>query len=223
LRDQAKLELGRDFLKAGLFDRAEHLLQELLQQRVYVLETSSHLVELYQQEKEWRKAIEVAERVSGDTGDEWNNRIAHYYCELGELALEQRDYDDAIRLAQRALDTHADCVRANMLIGAVCQHRGRFAAAIEAYQAVAVQNSSLAAEVLADIQHCRAEINGVKAGSDDAPEVTGVDVAARPSRLPAGYRCDACGFAGSKLFWQCPGCQRWSSIKPISLSHAESS
>lgn len=222
LRDQAKLELGRDFLKAGLFDRAEHLLRELLREGVYVLETSNHLVGLYQQEKEWRKAIEVAEQVPENAGDDWSNRIAHYYCELGELALEQRDYDDAIRLAQSALDTHADCVRANMLIGAVCQHQGRFAAAIEAYQAVTLQNSSLAAEVSADIQLCRAEIDGVNAGSDDAPEVTGADVGARPSGLSAAYRCDACGFAGSKLFWQCPGCQRWSSIKPISLSHAES-
>ncbi len=83
LRDQAKLELGRDFLKAGLLDRAEQLLQELLQQGVYVLEASRHLVEIYQQEKEWRKAIEVAERVTENAGDDWQNRIAHYYSGLG--------------------------------------------------------------------------------------------------------------------------------------------
>ncbi len=218
LRDQAKLELGRDFLKAGLLDRAEHLLQELLQQRVYVLEASQHLVELYQQEKEWRKAIEVAEGVTEEAGEDWQNRIAHYYCELGDIALEQRNYDDAVNLAERALETHPGCVRANVLIGTVCQHQGRFAAAIDAYQAVASQNSSLAAEVLGDIQHCHYQIHGAQKSSDDVCDASTV---LQVNGISAGYRCDACGFSGSKLFWQCPGCQRWSSIKPISLSHAE--
>jgi lipopolysaccharide biosynthesis regulator YciM len=30
------------------------------------------------------------------------------------------------------------------------------------------------------------------------------------------YRCDACGFTSRKLFWQCPGCQSWISVKPLS-------
>lgn len=29
------------------------------------------------------------------------------------------------------------------------------------------------------------------------------------------YRCQQCGFAGRILFWQCPGCKHWGSIKPI--------
>lgn len=214
LRNQAKLELGRDFLKAGLLDRAEVLLQELLQQQVCTLEVSRHLVDLYQQEKEWRKAIEVAERVTGDAGEDWQNRIAHYYCELGELSLKQGNHDEAIHLAESALAADACCARANVLIGSVCQHQGRFSAAIDAYQAVATQNSSLAVEVLADIQRCNRHIGDPNQSADDTPHT---------SSLSAGYRCDACGFTGSKLFWQCPGCQRWSSVKPISLSHSDSS
>ena len=221
LRDQARLELGRDFLKAGLFDRAEQLLQELLRQQVHVPEASRHLVELYQQEKEWRKAIEIAEQVTENAGEDWQNRIAHYYCELGDLALEQRNYDAAVELAEHALDTYAGCVRANVLLGTVCQHQGRFAAAIDAYQAVASQNSSLAAEVLTDIQRCRYQIDGVQKDSGDAFEAGVAGPVEQVNGVSAGYRCDACGFAATKLFWQCPGCQRWSSIKPISLSHAE--
>ncbi len=213
LRNQAKLELGRDFLKAGLLDRAEELLQELLQQPVYVAEVSRHLVDLYQQEKEWSKAIEVAERITeDDAGEDWQNRIAHYYCELGELSLAQGDHDEAISLAECALAADAGCARANVLIGSVCQHQGRFSAAIDAYQAVATQNSSLADEVLSDIQHCHRHIDDPGESPDDSP---------RSRNLSAGYRCDACGFTGTRLFWQCPGCQRWSSVKPISLSHTE--
>jgi lipopolysaccharide assembly protein B len=29
------------------------------------------------------------------------------------------------------------------------------------------------------------------------------------------YRCVHCGFAGRQLYWQCPGCKRWNSVKPI--------
>lgn len=29
------------------------------------------------------------------------------------------------------------------------------------------------------------------------------------------YRCIHCGFSGKQLYWQCPSCKRWASIKPI--------
>ena len=29
------------------------------------------------------------------------------------------------------------------------------------------------------------------------------------------YRCIHCGFSGKNLYWQCPSCKRWNSIKPI--------
>ena len=29
------------------------------------------------------------------------------------------------------------------------------------------------------------------------------------------YRCQACGFAGQQLHWQCPTCHGWSSIRPL--------
>ncbi len=33
---------------------------------------------------------------------------------------------------------------------------------------------------------------------------------ARPS-----YRCDNCGFSSKILYWQCPSCRQWDSVKPI--------
>jgi lipopolysaccharide biosynthesis regulator YciM len=29
------------------------------------------------------------------------------------------------------------------------------------------------------------------------------------------YRCSNCGFMGRLLHWQCPGCKRWNTVKPI--------
>jgi len=29
------------------------------------------------------------------------------------------------------------------------------------------------------------------------------------------YKCTQCGFKGNSMFWHCPGCKTWGSIKPI--------
>jgi len=29
------------------------------------------------------------------------------------------------------------------------------------------------------------------------------------------YRCGGCGYSGKTLFWQCPSCKEWGTIKPI--------
>ena len=29
------------------------------------------------------------------------------------------------------------------------------------------------------------------------------------------YACSQCGFAGRTLYWQCPGCKHWNTVKPI--------
>src|ERR1044071_5372055 len=66
LREEQKraalFELAQDYLKAGLLDRAEELFAKL--------EGSAHqeaalkfLLEIYQQEKDWQKAIGVAEKL----------------------------------------------------------------------------------------------------------------------------------------------------------------
>jgi lipopolysaccharide biosynthesis regulator YciM len=35
-------------------------------------------------------------------------------------------------------------------------------------------------------------------------------IKAKPS-----HRCGQCGFASHTLFWQCPSCKQWGSIKPV--------
>ena len=69
LRNQASLELGRDFLKAGLLDRAEQLLLSLLERKEYEKVVCQYLIDIYQQVKEWGKALEIGERlVTLDSG-----------------------------------------------------------------------------------------------------------------------------------------------------------
>lgn len=50
---QVTLELARDYLNAGLLDRAEALLHQLMGDKEYGRHSSQQLIDLYQQEKEW--------------------------------------------------------------------------------------------------------------------------------------------------------------------------
>ena len=234
LRTQATLELGRDFLKAGLLDRAEQLFLELLGGGDYAIEVCQHLVDLYQQEKEWRKAIEIGERLVFLDTPQWKQRLAQYHCELGEAALAREDFERAVQEAELAQFEDLDCVRATLLKGKVQQMQGDYRAALETYQHVEIQNPNLMPEVMCEIQTCYTRLDdriGWEAylealvGRHSYLVFSQKNLIGRRSQdrsvQLARYRCEECGFTSRKLFWQCPGCQCWSSVKPIKAGHVE--
>jgi len=228
LRSQATLELGRDFLKAGLLDRAEQLFQNLLDCSEYEKDVCQHLVGLYQQEKEWAKALVVAEQLVGLDSGQWKLRLAQYHCELGEAALEKKEHDRALDEAALAQREDPDCVRATLLKGNVLQFRGDYCAAITTYQKVEAQDADLLPEVMGEIQTCYTRLDDVKGWEQYLSALVArhrylvffqkklIHRQAQEQVVQqARYRCEKCGFASRKLFWQCPGCQGWSSVKPI--------
>ncbi|MDR3214193.1 MAG: tetratricopeptide repeat protein, partial [Azoarcus sp.] len=68
-------ELGQDFLKAGLLDRAEAVFLKLKGSRADDV-ASRYLLEIYQQEKEWEKAIGIANTLSDHEGLHWRREVA---------------------------------------------------------------------------------------------------------------------------------------------------
>jgi lipopolysaccharide biosynthesis regulator YciM len=220
LRNQATLELGRDFLKAGLLDRAERLFDGLQGCSAVDQAACQHLVDIYQQEKEWAKAIAVARRIAGSDPPHWKIRIAHYYCELGDAALARGDVAQALVEAERARCEDAGCVRAQVLKAAAYQHKGDFQAAIDAYQALGVQSQSLLPGVRQQLQSCYARLDdAADAGADG--DNANPDAGHEQTEALTRFRCEQCGFSSRKLFWQCPGCRTWSSVKPLAQGRAE--
>jgi len=61
-RGLALLELGLDYMRSGLFDRAENLFLELLDIGMYQPQALRHLIDIYQQEQDWAKALEYSQR-----------------------------------------------------------------------------------------------------------------------------------------------------------------
>ena len=77
----ALFELGQDYLKAGILDRAEEVFQRL-SDGPQAGEARRFLLEIFQQEKDWDKAGAMAKRLETETGKSRTRETAHFLCEL---------------------------------------------------------------------------------------------------------------------------------------------
>ncbi|WP_417501927.1 lipopolysaccharide assembly protein LapB [Marinobacter sp.] len=124
---QVTLELAMDFLNAGLLDRAEALLQQLMGDREYGRKAAQQLIELYQQEREWGKAADVARTLTRNDADpSMFKDLAYLTCELAEKALAQDDRWAAQKLAKEALDYDHSCVRATLILMKILARQGSY-------------------------------------------------------------------------------------------------
>jgi len=151
LRAQAMYELGEDYLKAGLLDRAENIFVELTDAGGEVVEPLQELMRIYQQEREWRKAIEVATRLERAGLSGMGVVMGQYYCELAEEAWRNHDTASARRDLHAALQQDDRCVRASTLAGRLEAAEGNLVAAIASWQRVEHQDPELLDEVIGDL------------------------------------------------------------------------
>ncbi len=145
-RLQALHELAQDYLKAGLLDRAEELFLKL-ERTAHAESALRFLLEIYEQEKDWHKAIEIAEKLEAVTGRSHQKEIANFYCEMaGNEIMHSRPERARPHLAE-ALSHHRLCVRANMLLGDLEMSVGNAVAAIDAWKRIESQNPAYLALV----------------------------------------------------------------------------
>ncbi len=137
-RERVLFELGQNYQSAGLVDRAEQIFLGL-QNGNMAKDARQVLLSIYQQDRDWEKAIEMAQLLSHDE-QTYQFEIAQFYCELAQAALFKSDFDTARADVKKALDANAKCTRANMILGDIEQKQGNHQAAIEAYGAIEKQN-----------------------------------------------------------------------------------
>lgn len=151
-RTMASYELAQDFLRAGMLDRAEQLFAKL-EGTAYETQALSHLIAIYEQEKDWPKAIAVTGRVAELNRTPANREIAQYHCEIAQAALVKSDLAAARAGIERALAVHRGCARANLIAGDVAMQEGDPAGALDAWQRIETQSPAfvaLVAERVAD-------------------------------------------------------------------------
>ena len=151
-RQVAVFELAQDFHRAGLLDRAEELFMRL-DGSPFELQSQGFLLQIYEQEKDWQKAIAATRRMEALAKLPYFKEIAHYCCELAQNAMLRSQFGEARACIDQALAEYKLCTRATMLLGDVETQQDRPAAAIEAWQRIESQNPAflgLVAERLAD-------------------------------------------------------------------------
>ncbi len=162
-RMDALLELGQDYMKAGLFDRAEGLFRELNDNNVHLSSVLPLLLDIYQQEKDWQNAISIAGQM-GFVGEQSARAvIAQFCCELAENARATEDIDAALKYLDEAGKYHPHCARARLIRASIARQQGDCEAALKAYVQVVEMDIDLLPVVLDDMHACHAELGTLPA------------------------------------------------------------
>ncbi len=139
-KNAVKAELAQDYLKAGLFDRAEELYKGLEDQR-YKQPALRALLEIYVREREWAQAITTATELERLSGVPFRVEIAQYYCELAMNFIIAQNADAARSQLALALDANKNCIRANVLLGDIEASAGQHQTAISYWKRIEFQQS----------------------------------------------------------------------------------
>lgn len=282
----AMQQLGRDYMVAGLYDRAEEMFRQLVEEADYRVGALKQLSLLYQATSEWEKAIAVTERLikalpAGKTRAQQQANIAHFYCELAVQAQLNEDNDHALQLLKRAAAADKNCARVSIMAGRILLDRQRYEQAAATLENVLQQDKAFVGETLDMLQTCfaalrqpvrwkawlqtcveaqagaraelkLAEVIEQEAGVEAAEEYVRQQLQTHPTmrlfhRLMTlylqnmrftnqrekqnlkvlsdivdkqihtnpHYCCRNCGFTTHTLYWHCPSCRSWASIKPV--------
>ncbi|UBH26017.1 lipopolysaccharide assembly protein LapB [Aeromonas enteropelogenes] len=278
-RQLALQELARDFLAAGLLDRAEAIWKELCEDRDFEETALAQLLIIHQQLREWDKAIEVAVRLQQFQGKKLAEPISHFYCEQAENALREGNQGEALAKFKRALGINPACARASLRLAELAMAEGEYERASKELLRVFEQDMDFASEAIPKLLQCYQQLGRSQAlipilekaveehagvsvtlalaklveerdGLSQARELVLRQLRRHPSmkgfyqlvgfqlasaeegpakeslellqqlvgeqiKIKSTHKCRQCGFATHSLFWQCPSCRQWGSIKPI--------
>ena len=272
-------QLGKDYMAAGLYDRAESMFKQLINENDFKVSSLKQLLSLYQLTSDWQQAIDIAEKLAKADKSQQGTHIAHFYCELALQAIAGDDLDRALALLRKAESVDKNCARVSIMFGRVWTAKAEPEKAVQALQKVPEQDAEMISEVLPLIkesyqrledmsqwrvflEHCVEKHQGsmaelylaeeiesqqglepaqhfLEAQLHSAPTLNGFhrlvnyylegtqdgrakeslavlrDMVAEQLRMKPRYRCQKCGFTAHAIYWHCPSCKSWSTIKPM--------
>lgn len=147
-RDQALYSLAKDYLHAGLLDRAENICQRLAEGSRYQVQALENLCNIYEQEKEWEKAIDAGKRLETLSGRSLALQIAHYYCELAEAAAARKDYAAARAYVKKAQAGRPRTLRGALTRAHIARETNDNKTALRLYHRIIDEHTYLLAEAL---------------------------------------------------------------------------
>lgn len=140
--EEVQLELARDFMALGLYDRAERLLSSLLDTtRIDAHQEAAKqlLVNLLEREGEWQAALDVT-LPTLKHHPEMRRPAAHWLCELAQDDIQQASRALAKRHLRKALQLDEACVRATLILAELAMENGHYFHAIKQLARIPAQD-----------------------------------------------------------------------------------
>ena len=153
-KQQAVFELGKDFLSAGLYDRAETMFIKLLKSKDYGLKALNYLLQIYQSTKDWQQGINHKKQIIKLSDKRLLHTLANFYCELATTAFEKDEFISVIELLEQALQLDPNSCRANWLMAQIYQNHQQCELAAQCYQAIYLQDKEFFPDVISQMKGC---------------------------------------------------------------------
>lgn len=147
-RNQARFELARDYLAAGVLDRAEEIFLELAHQGMFLGDSLKRLLRIYEREREWGKAIDTVLWLGSAKGRDVGPRVAQYWCELAETAQRRDDAKARQQHLKKALSADRHCVRAQLISADQAMSDGKPARALKIHRDIVRFHSGFIPDIL---------------------------------------------------------------------------
>jgi lipopolysaccharide biosynthesis regulator YciM len=153
-KTRALLELGEDYMRAGLFDRAESLFSELTERESHAPSALKHLLDIYQQEKDWEKALQQAQRLENVSDEKMGLAMSHFCCEMAEADLEADKPAAARKHLRQARRYFPECIRARFILARIAIQQEMFTEALDVYEEIAEMDMEYIHEFLQAYLDC---------------------------------------------------------------------
>ena len=147
-RTIALLELGDDFVRAGLLDRAEALFDELLAIDAQSAPALKQLIGIYEQEREWQKAARAASEYERLTLEPMGKLISHFHCEAALATITPSDTGDSRGLMKLEANHTFD---ASLALATLADPDSVRVALMQAERAIDLNNVELAQTALRQV------------------------------------------------------------------------
>ena len=173
-REQAKYALAQDYLRAGLLDRAEALLEELAAAGSHRMAAMRNLIRIYEIERDWRKAIALHEDLSKVGRPNQESAVAHYWCELAEAARKDGRLEEAADYLRKSRGGQRRFARGALVRADLAIQQGDMALANSLLRSVVEQDAGLIVEALPRM------VKLARASGEDGDALLAEAIAAKP-------------------------------------------
>jgi len=153
-RVNAQFELGVDYLRSGLYDRAELIFSNLVDRTSHRRPALELLLQIYQQESDWEKALKCVKDLNQTAKSPRGESAAQFLCELAVSALKAEQSEVARLLVSEALDSNPTCFRALHIRAGFLARAGDPALALEVVQEAGRANPLYIPETLDLLVEC---------------------------------------------------------------------